>query len=103
MNAPPPPNYRFSSAPGLTQKNNSFVFCVRAVSAVRDVISKCPKESQSIPPRQYKNVVVFRNEELHLFQQKSKIIKSGNFNFLKMLVLVVIELGCKSGERKLHS
>ena len=68
---------------------------------VTSLASALKRVSQS--PRQYKNVVVFRNEELHLFQQKSKIIKSGNFNFLKMLVLVVIELGCKSGERKLHS
>ena len=72
-----------------------------AVNAVRDVISKCRKESQA-PPDSIKDVVVFKNEELRLFQQKSKIIKSANLNFLKMLMLVVIELGCKSVERKLH-
>ena len=54
------------------------------------------------PPDSIKDVVVFKNEELHLFQQKSKIIKSANLNLLKMLMLVVIELGCKSVERKLH-
>ena len=55
----------------LTQKNNSIVFCVSAVNAVRDVISKCRKESRA-PPDSIKDVVVFKNEELHLFQQKAK-------------------------------
>ena len=46
-------NYRIQTI----QKNNSIVFCVSAVSAIRDAISIS---------------VVFKNEELHLFQRKKQ-------------------------------